>query len=324
MNHVIRFHQTGGPEVLRFEPAAVGAPGPGEVHIRQAAIGVNYVDNYYRSGLYPVALPSGLGSEGAGVVVAMGEGVSELAPGDRVAYAQSPLGAYAEERLIPADRLVPLPPEIDFETAAGMMLRGLTAHYLIHRTYRVEPGDTILVHAAAGGVGLLLCQWASRLGATVIGTVGSDEKAALAAANGCAHPINYSREDFVARVRELTHGAKLPVVYDSIGKDTFYRSLDCLRPLGLLVSYGQASGPIGPVDIGLLAQKGSLYLTRPTLHTYIERREDLAAAARDLFAAVKSGVLRIQVNQRYALRDAADAHRALQSRKTTGSTILIP
>src|SRR5256885_2421654 len=266
-------------------------------------------------------MPSARGSGGAGVMEEVGPGVSGLNPGDRVAYAGGPLGAYTDERVMPADRLVPVPDGITDQQAAAMMLKGMTAWYLVRRTHAVKPGETILIHAAAGGVGLIVCQWAKHLGATVIGTVGDDEKAALAKKHGCDHPINYRREDFVARVGEITQGKKLPVVYDSVGKDTFYKSLDCLAPLGLLASFGQSSGAIGPVDIGILAGKGSLFLTRPTLNTYTASREDLLTAPRDLFQVVESGAVKIQVNQTYPLRDAAQAHRDLQDRKTTGSTV---
>lgn len=324
MTHAIRFHQTGGPEVLQWESVVLTPPAAGEARVRHHAVGLNYIDTYHRSGLYPVPLPSGIGLEGAGVVEAVGEGVTEVAPGDRVAYAGGPLGAYAEARNMPAQRLVKLPEALSFEQGAAMMLQGLTAQYLLRRTYRVQPGDTILIHAAAGGVGLIVCQWAKALGATVIGTVGSDEKAAAARAHGCDHPIVYTRENFAERVRELTGGAGVAVVYDSIGKDTFMASLDCLRPLGMMVLFGAASGPVPPFDCQLLAQKGSLFLTRPTLFTYSARRDDLLEMAGELFAVVTSGQVRIEVNQRYALRDAAQAHRDLEGRRTTGSTVLLP
>jgi NADPH2:quinone reductase len=322
MTNAIRFHQTGGPEVLSWEEVQVGRPGPGQARIRHTAIGLNYVDTYVRSGLYPAPLPAGLGTEGAGVVEEVGEGVSDVQPGDRVAYAGGPLGAYSEERVIPADRLVKLPAGVSDQQGAAMMLKGLTAQYLLRRTYRVKAGDTIVFHAAAGGVGLIACQWAKSLGATVIGTVGSDEKAELARAHGCDHPIVYTREDFVQRVNEITQGRKVPVVYDSVGKDTFMKSLDCIMPFGLLASFGQASGAVGPFDAGILAAKGSLFLTRPTLNTYAAKREDLVMMAKDLFDVVTSGKVRIEINQTYPLRDAAQAHRDLQSRKTTGSTVL--
>lgn len=324
MSHAIRFHQTGGPEVLRWEAVEPAAPAAGEARVRHHAVGLNYIDTYHRSGLYPVALPSGIGLEGAGVVEAVGEGVTEVAVGDRVAYAGGPLGAYAEVRNIPADRLVKLPDAIAFEQGAAMMLQGLTAQYLLRRTYRVQAGDTILIHAAAGGVGTLVCQWAKALGATVIGTVGSDEKAAVARAHGCDHPIVYTRENFAERVREITGGEGVPVVYDSIGKDTFMDSLSCLRPLGMLVLFGAASGPVPSFDCGLLAKMGSLFLTRPTLFTYSAKRADLLAMAGDLFEVAAAGKVKIEINQRYALADAAQAHRDLEARRTTGSTILLP
>jgi NADPH2:quinone reductase len=322
MAHAICFETTGGPEVLAWREVEIGKPAEGQVRLRHTAVGLNYIDTYQRSGLYSLPLPSGLGSEAAGVVEEVGPGVAGLRSGDRVAYAGGPLGAYAEARVMPADRLVPVPAGISDAQAAAMMLKGMTAWYLVRRTHRIERGETILVHAAAGGVGLILCQWAKHLGATVIGTVGDDEKAALVRKNGCDHPILYRREDFVARVNELTGGKKLPVVYDSVGKDTFYKSLDCLAPLGLMVSFGQSSGAIGPVDIGILAGKGSLFLTRPTLNTYTASREDLLTAARELFAVVESGAVAIAVNQTYPLREAARAHRDLEGRKTTGQTVL--
>jgi len=322
MTHAIRFYETGGPEVLVWEKVEVGPPGPGEARLRHTAIGLNYVDTYVRSGLYPASLPSGLGTEAAGVVEAIGPGVSEVKVGDRVAYSGGPQGAYSEERVMPADRLVVLPEGISDQQAAAMMLKGMTAQYLIRQTYKVKEGDTILFHAAAGGVGLIACQWAKALGATVIGTVGSDEKAELAEAHGCDHPIIYTRENFVERVREITGGAMVPVVYDSVGKDTFMASLDCIKPRGLMVSFGQSSGAIGPIDLGILAQKGSLYVTRPTLRTYADKRADLLAMAEDLFKVVLSGAVRIEVNQTYPLQDAANAHKDLQARKTTGSTVL--
>jgi NADPH:quinone reductase len=321
MAHAIRFHKTGGPEVLVWEDVEIGKPGPGQARLRQTAVGLNYVDTYFRAGVYPTQMPSGLGTEGAGVVEEIGPGVTDVKIGDRVAYAGGPLGAYAEARLIPADRLIVLPPSITDRQGAAMMLQGLTVQYLIRRTYRVQKGDTILIHAAAGGIGLILCQWAKHLGATVIGTVSTDAKAELAKANGCHHPIVYTREDFVARVKDITGGKLLPVVYDSVGKDTFMKSLDCLRPLGLMVSFGQASGKVEPFDAGILAAKGSLYLTRPTLNTYAAKREDLVAAAKELFDVVASGAVKITVNQTYALKDAAQAHRDLEGRNTTGSTV---
>jgi NADPH2:quinone reductase len=323
MPHAIRFHKTGGPEVLVWEEVRVGKPGPGEARIRHTAVGLNFVDLYNRSGLYPVQLPSGLGGEAAGVVEEVGPGVTDLKPGDRVAYGSAPLGAYAEQRLIPADRLIKLPDGIDDKTAAAMMLKGLTVQYLIRQTYRVKAGDTILLHAAAGGVGLILGQWAKHLGATVIGTVSNDEKAKLAKAHGCAHTIIYTREDFAKRVDELTQGKKVPVVYDSVGKDTFLKSLDCLAPLGVAVLFGQSSGSVEPLNLGLLAQKGSLYVTRPTLNTYAAKRENLVAMAKELFEVVLSGAVKIEVNQTYPLKDAAKAHADLGARKTTGSTVLL-
>lgn len=323
MTHAIRFHEHGGPEVLAWEEITLAPPGPGEALVRHTAVGLNFVDVYVRKGLYPAKLPSGLGTEAAGVVEAVGEGVTDLAPGDRVAYGHAPVGAYAEARLIPADRLVKLPDAIDDRTAAAMMLKGLTVQYLLRQTYVVRKGDTILCHAAAGGVGLILCQWAKHLGATVIGTVGSDEKAALARAHGCDHPIVYTREDFVARVLEITGGAKVPVVYDSIGKDTFMRSLDCVAPRGLMVSFGSASGPVESFNLGVLATKGSLYLTRPSLATYVAKREALVAMAAELFDVVRSGAVKIEVHQTYPLKEAARAHRDLEARKTTGSTVLV-
>jgi NADPH2:quinone reductase len=325
MPGVIRVHEVGGPEVMRYEEVEVGAPGPGQARIRQTAVGLNFIDVYFRSGLYPPpALPFTPGLEGAGVVEAVGEGVSDLVVGQRVAYASPPIGAYAEVRLHQADRLVPLPDGIGDEQAAAMMLKGMTAHYLLRRTFRVDRGQTILFHAAAGGVGTIACQWAKHLGATVIGTVGSAAKAEVARAHGCDHPIRYDQEDLVARVRELTDGKGVPVVYDSVGRSTFEKSLDCLAPLGMLVSFGQSSGKIPPVDLGILSQKGSLYVTRPTLMTYTAARADLVAAARELFEVVRSGAVRIEINQRYPLRDAIAAHRALEGRETTGSTILQP
>ncbi len=323
MTHAIRFHKTGGPDVLVWEEVGLGKPGPGEARIRHTAVGLNFVDIYNRSGLYPVQLPSGLGSEAAGVVEEVGSGVTDLKPGDRVAYGAAPMGAYAEARLIPAERLIKLPDSIDDRTAAAMMLKGLTVQYLIRQTYRVKAGETILLHAAAGGVGLILSQWAKHLGATVIGTVSSDEKARLAQAHGCAHTIVYTREDFVKRVEQITNGKKVPVVYDSVGKDTFLKSLDCLAPLGFVVLFGQSSGNVEPLNLGLLAQKGSLYVTRPTLNTYGAKRENLVAMAKELFEVVQSGAVKIEVRQTYPLKHAAKAHADLASRKTTGSTVLL-
>lgn len=324
MPHAIRIHQTGGPEVLCWEAVDLPAPAPGEATVRHHAVGLNYIDTYHRTGLYPLPLPSGIGLEGAGVVEAVGEGVTEVKVGDRVAYAGGPIGAYAEVRNIPAHRLLILPDSIGFDTGAAMMLQGLTAAYLLRKTYRVQPGDAVLIHAAAGGVGLIACQWAKALGATVIGTVGSPAKAELARAHGCDHVINYATENFTQRVRDITGGKGVAVVYDGVGKDTFTGSLDSLRPMGMMVSYGNASGPVPPVDLILLSQKGSLFITRPTLMTYTAQRADLLELGRELFDRVASGQLRIEVNQRYALRDAAQAHRDLEARKTTGSTILLP
>jgi len=321
MVQAIRFEQTGGPEVLVWQQVSVDKPGPGQVRLKHKAVGLNYIDTYQRSGLYKVPLPSGLGGEGCGVIEEVGPGVIDLKVGDRVAYAGGPLGAYSEERVFPADRLVPVPDGISDQEAAAMMLKGMTAWYLIRRTHVVKPGETILVHAAAGGVGLIACQWAKSLGATVIGTVGSEEKAALAKAHGCDHPILYRTEDFVAKVNEITGGKKLPVVYDSVGKDTFFQSLDCLAPLGLMALFGQSSGAVPPVDLGILAAKGSLFITRPTLGNYTATREDLLGAANDLFSVVKSGAVKIMVNQTYPLRNAAQAHRDLEARKTTGQTV---
>jgi NADPH2:quinone reductase len=322
---MVRVHEVGGPEVLRFEQVEVGEPGPGQVRLRQTAVGLNFIDVYFRTGLYPQpSLPFTPGLEGAGVVEAIGEGVTEVGPGDRVAYAAPPIGAYAETRLMQADRLVRLPDGISDQQAAGMMLKGMTAHYLLRRTFPVKAGQTILFHAAAGGVGLIACQWAKHLGARVIGTVGSEAKAELALAHGCDVPIRYDREDVVARVRELTEGKGVPVVYDSVGKSTFEQSLDCLAPRGMLVAFGQSSGNIPPLNLGVLSQKGSLYVTRPTLMTYTAARDDLLAAASELFDVVQSGAVKIEINQTFALRDAADAHRALEGRQTTGSTLLLP
>lgn len=322
MTHAIRIHQPGGPEVLQWESVEVGKPAPGEIRVRHTAVGLNYIDVYHRTGAYPVQFPATPGMEGAGVVEEVGSAVAALKVGDRVAYASSPMGAYAEARLMPADRVVKVPDGISDAEAASMMLKGMTAKYLLRRTYRVKTGDTILVHAAAGGVGLILCQWAKHLGATVIGTVGSDEKATLARANGCTHTINYSREDFQSRVLEITGGKKVPVVYDSVGKDTFAKSLDCLAPLGMMVLYGAASGPVPPFDLGQLAAKGALFITRPTLFVYVAKREDLVTSATELFDVVLSGAVKLTINQTYPLRDAAQAHRDLEARKTTGSTVL--
>ena len=324
MTYAIRIHEQGGPENMKWEEVVVGAPGPDELRIRHTAVGLNYIDTYHRSGLYKLPMPTVLGREGAGVVEAVGPNVTGFAVGDRVAYAASPIGSYSEERLMPAERVVKIPANVTDQQAASMMLKGMTAQYLIRRTYRVKPGDTILFHAAAGGVGLIVCQWAKHLGATVIGTVGSDEKAKIALANGCDHVINYSKEDFVARVAALTGGKKCDVVYDGVGKDTFLKSLDCVRPLGMVVIFGNASGPTAPFELGTLAAKGSLYVTRPTLDTYVAKREDLVATATELFDMVGRGIVRIEINQTYPLCDAARAHIDLEARKTTGSTILIP
>lgn len=324
MTYAIRLHQTGGPEVLRWEEIDVPPPAAGEARVRHDAVGLNFIDTYHRTGLYPLPLPSGIGLEAAGVVEAVGAGVSEVQVGDRVAYAGGPVGAYAEVRNIPAHRLLKLPESINFNTAAAMMLQGLTAAYLLRRTYRVQPGDTVLIHAAAGGVGLIASQWAKALGATVIGTVGSAAKSELAKAHGCDHVINYSTENFTQRVREITGGEGVAVVYDGVGKDTFIGSLDSLRPMGTMVSYGNASGPVPPLDLILLSQKGSLFITRPTLMNYTAKRADLEVLGADLFEMVGAGKVRIEINQTYPLAEAAQAHRDLEARKTTGSTILLP
>lgn len=323
MPYAIRIHETGGPDKLQWEEVQVGDPGPGQVRVRNTAVGLNFIDTYHRSGLYPLQLPLTLGSEGAGVIEAVGPKVKEFKVGDRVAYA-NPIGAYAEMVLRPADRLVKIPAGIDDKVAAGIMLKGMTSWYLCRRTYKVKAGETILVHAAAGGVGQILCQWAKHLGATVIGTVGSEEKAVLAKKAGCRHVVVTSKEKYVDRVKAITRGKGVPVVYDGVGKDTFMESLDCLSPLGLMVSFGNASGPVAPFNLGILAQKGSLFLTRPTLVNYTSNREDLVRAARDLFAVVKSKAVKISINQTYPLREAAQAHRDLEARKTTGSTVLVP
>jgi NADPH2:quinone reductase len=319
--NAIVIHQAGGPEVLKWEAVAAGEPGPGEVRLRQHAAGLNFIDVYHRTGLYPQPLPFTPGVEGAGVVESVGPGVDLVKPGDRVAYA-GPIGGYAEVRTIAADRLVRLPDAIGFDQAAAMMLQGMTARMLLRSVFPVAAGDMILVHAAAGGVGLILCQWAAALGAIVIGTVSTDDKAELARAHGCQHPIVYTRQDFVAEVERISAGAKLPVVYDSVGRETVLRSLDCLRSRGLMVSFGQSSGPVPPFSPNMLAQKGSLYLTRPTLFHYTQARAHLEASAAELFEMVTSGQVRIEVKQRFALADAAEAHRALEARATTGSTIL--
>jgi NADPH2:quinone reductase len=324
MSQAIRFHKIGGPEVLQMDEVSVGDPGPAEARVRNTAIGLNFIDTYHRGGLYPLPLPSGIGLEACAVVDAVGSAVTGLKPGDRVGYAGGPPGAYSQLRNIPADRLVKVPEGISDQTVAAMMLKGLTVWYLIRRTYRVEKGETVLFHAAAGGVGLIACQWLKALGATVIGTVGSDEKAKLAKAHGCDHTIVYTRENFVERVKEITGGRKVPVVYDSVGKDTFMGSLDCLQPRGLLAMFGNGSGPVAAFDLNLLAAKGSLYVTRPSLMAYTSRREDLETGAKELFDVVKSGQVKIEINQTYALKDAARAHRDLESRKTTGSSVLMP
>lgn len=316
-------HKTGGPDVLALEPIEPPRPGPGQVTLRQTAIGLNFVDTYQRSGLYPMPTPFVAGNEGAGVIIALGEGVEGLAVGDRVAY-QGQVGAYATHRVAAAERMVPIPDGISDQTAAAIMLKGLTAYYLLFMTWPVAAGETILWHAAAGGTGLLATQWAKALGATVIGTVGSQEKAALARAHGCDHVINYSTEDFAARVREITGGRGVDVVYDGVGKATFEKSLDCLRPRGLMVSFGNASGVVTIPDITLLSRKGSLYVTRPTGAHYLNQRSDLLAGAAKLFAAVASGAIAVEISRTFPLADAADAHRALENRETTGSVILIP
>lgn len=324
MVKAIRIHEYGGPEALSLDEVEIGEPGPGEALIRHTAIGLNFIDTYHRSGLYQLEqLPHTLGVEGAGVIEAVGDGVDDLAPGDRVAYGGG-IGSYCEKRVMDASRLVKLPDGIEDEKAAAMMLQGMTTRYLIRRTHRIASGETVLIHAAAGGVGLIFCQWAKHLGATVIGTVSSDGKAALAEAHGCDHPIVYTREDFVARVREITGGAGVPVVYDSVGKDTWEGSLDCLSPMGLMVSFGNASGPAPAFTVLDLMRRGSLYVTRPVLAHYTARPEDLRETAYDLFDVVASGAVKIEINQRYALKDAEKAHRDLEARKTTGSTILIP
>ncbi|SDH78284.1 NADPH2:quinone reductase [Paraburkholderia phenazinium] len=324
MVKAIRYDKTGGPEVMKWVDVEVGEPGNGEIRLKQHAVGLNYIDVYFRTGLYSQPLPGGLGMEGAGEVTAVGAGVTGLQVGDRVAYVARPPGAYAQERLLQAVQAVKLPAALSYEDAASVMLQGLTAQYLLRRTYRVKAGDTILIQAAAGGVGLLVCQWAKALGATVIGTVGSDDKAAIAKAHGCDHAIVYTRENFTRRVREITNGAGVPVVYDSIGKDTFTASLDCLAPLGMFVSFGNASGPLPPIDSSEFAGRGSLFFTRPTLFTYIAKRSDYEAMAAELFDVLVSGKVKTSVNQRYALADVAKAHTELEARRTTGSTVLLP
>jgi len=324
MTYAIRFHATGGPEVLNWEEVPVLAPGPGEALVRHTAVGLNFIDTYHRSGLYPLPLPSGLGLEAAGVVEEVGEGVREVAVGQRVAYAGGPPGAYSQRRVMPAHRLVPLPETIDDVTAAAVMVKGLTAWFLLRRTYRVQAGETILFHAAAGGVGLLACQWAASLGATVIGTVGSEAKVELARRHGCHHVVVLDRDDVPRRVRELTDGRGVPVVYDSVGRSTWEASLDCLAPRGLMVSFGNASGPVPPFSPLVLAEKGSLYLTRPTLMTYTAARADLLAGAEELFSALHDGLLRVHLHGTYPLAEAASAHRELEGRRTVGSTVLLP
>jgi NADPH:quinone reductase len=324
MVKAIRFDKAGGPEVMKWVDVEVGEPGNGEIRIRQHAVGLNYIDVYFRTGLYPLPLPGGLGMEAAGEVTAVGAGVTDFKPGDRIAYVARPPGAYAQERVLRADQAVKLPDALSYEQGASVMLQGLTAQYLLRRTYPVKAGDTILIQAAAGGVGLLVCQWAKALGATVIGTVGSDEKAEIAKAHGCDHPIVYTRDNFTKRVREITNGAGVPVVYDSIGKDTMTGSMDCLAPLGMFVSFGNASGPLPPLDSSELAGRGSLFFTRPTLFTYIGKRSDYEAMSAEMFAMLVSGKVKTSVNQRYSLPDVAKAHADLEGRRTTGSTILLP
>lgn len=324
MVKAIRVHQTGGPDAMKMEDVALGDPGAGEARVRHTAIGVNYIDTYHRGGLYPLPMPTGIGTEGAGIVEAVGAGVTHVKPGDRVAYCGGPPGAYAEARNMPADRLVVPPASLDDKTLAAMMLKGLTAQFLLKRCYPVKAGQTILVHAAAGGVGLIMVQWAKALGCTVIGTAGSEEKAKLAREHGADHVILYGKEDVAKAVRGLTGGQGVPVVYDGVGKDTFEGSIDSLQPMGMLVSYGNASGAVPPFPLGLLAQKGSLFVTRPTLFTYAAKRADLEAMAKDLFETVASGKVKIEVNQTYRLADAVQVHKDLESRKTTGSTVMLP
>jgi NADPH2:quinone reductase len=324
MTRTIRIHATGGPEVLQMDDVTLPPPGPGEALVRHTAIGVNFIDTYHRGGLYPLPMPSGIGGEAAGVIQALGSGVADLAVGQRVAYCTASPGSYSEARVLPADKLVPLPDGVPDRDAAALMLKGLTVQYLFRQTFALKGGETILFHAAAGGVGLIACQWAKALGVRMIGTVSSDEKAALARAHGCAETIVYTREDFVARVKALTGGAGVPVVYDSIGKDTFPASLDCLAPRGLFVSFGNASGPVAAFNLGILAQKGSLFVTRPTLFGYASKRSDLLAMAGDLFSMVAAGKVKADIRQTFPLAGAADAHRALESRATTGATLLIP
>ena len=324
MPKAIRITETGSPDVMRWEDVEVGEPGEGEARIRHTAVGVNLIDTYYRSGLYPLPLPTGIGSEAAGIIEAVGPGVTVVKPGDRVAYGGGPPGSYAESRLTPASILVPIPAGVSDEIAAAVMLKGMTSQYLIRRTYPVKAGETVLFHAAAGGVGLIACQWLKALGATVIGTVGSDQKAEVARAHGCDHVIVSTREDVAKRVREITGGSGVPVVYDSVGKDTFMASLDCLKPLGMMVSFGNASGKVPPFDIGILTQKGSLYLTRPTLPTYTATRLDLEATAKDVFAVIRDGKVRVEIRHRYKLAEAAQVHRDLEGRKTIGSIVMVP
>ncbi len=324
MTKAVRMETTGGPEVMQLVTVDLAQPEAGEVRIKQVAIGLNYIDTYHRSGLYPVKLPSGLGQEAVGVVEEVGQGVTSLKVGDRVAYGNGPIGAYAQARNIPASRVVKIPPTISDETAAGMMLKGMTVRYLLRATYKVKAGETILLHAAAGGVGLIASQWAKALGATVIGTVGSDAKMETARTHGCAHVINSSTENVVSRVKEITGGKGVPVVYDGVGQTTFMTSLDCLSPRGLLVSFGNASGPVVGVELGILASKGSLYVTRPTLGSYIGTEAEMQETAGDLIDVVQSGKVKIPVNQRYALADVVQAHRDLSGRQTTGTTVLIP
>ena len=324
MPKAIRITETGTPEVMRWVDVEVGEPAEGQARVRHTAVGVNYIDTYHRSGLYPIPIPGGLGSEAAGVVEAVGPGVTGVKLGDRVAYAGGPPGSYAQSRLMPAGILVLIPDGITDETAAAVMLKGMTSQYLIRRTYPVKPGETVLFHAAAGGVGLIACQWLKALGATVIGTVGSDEKAAIASAHGCEHVIVSTREDFAQRVREITNGEGVPVVYDSVGKDTFLASLDCLKPLGLMVSFGNASGKVTPFDIGILSQKGSLYLTRPTLATYTASRADLEATAKEVFDVIRDGKVKVEIRHRYPLAEAEKVHRDLEGRRTVGSIVMVP
>jgi NADPH2:quinone reductase len=324
MTKAIRFEKTGGPEVMKWVDVEVGEPGKGEIRVKHHAVGLNFIDVYFRTGLYPMPLPGGLGMEAAGEVTAVGEGVTQFKVGERVAYASRPPGAYAEERVMSTNYVVHLPDAIGYEDAASIMLQGLTTQYLLRRTYRVKAGDTVVIHAAAGGVGMLACQWAKSLGATVIGTVGSEEKAELAKAHGCDYPIVYTREDIAKRVREITNGAGVPVVYDSIGKDTYTASLDCLAPLGMFVSFGNSSGVVPPIDSSELAGRGSLFFTRPTLFSYIAKRGDLEAMAAELFEVIESGKVKTSVRQRYPMAEAARAHEELEARRTTGSTVFVP